>query len=213
MQQMTLSERAGTSLKLAITLTVILVSNCVPSRLWPIQVLLLAGLLSGLFVAKVSIRQLAWNLSLFLPTLLVLGLSIPITQPQNPAAWIWTVTLWLRCLVCFLAGFWLIQVMNFQELLITLQRWHVSPPLVTMLAFMYRHLFVLREELARLRQAREARDFGASTNWMRLVGNAQMIGLLLLRGLERAERSHRAMLARGWNGAMHFLGENPSSPR
>jgi energy-coupling factor transporter transmembrane protein EcfT len=28
---------------------------------------------------------------------------------------------------------------------------------------------------------------------------------LLLRAMERAERSHRAMLARGWDGSIRFL--------
>ena len=71
---------------------------------------------------------------------------------------------------------------------------------------MYRYIFLLWEELASLRNARDARDFGQSWR-QRWVMNAQMIGLLLLRAMERAERSHQAMLARGWDGTVRFLQE------
>ena len=81
--------------------------------------------------------------------------------------------------------------------------------LVAMLAFMYRYIFILWDELARLRHARDARDFGFGSFRMRWVANAQLIGLLLLRAMERAERTHHAMLARGWDGSMRFLGDDP----
>ena len=83
--------------------------------------------------------------------------------------------------------------------------------LVAMLSFMYRYIFIMWEELARLRHARDARDFGRGSLRMRWMGNAQLIGLLLLRAMERAERTHCAMLARGWDGSVRFLGDDPRS--
>ena len=109
--------------------------------------------------------------------------------------------------VAFLAGLWLIHVLPLPELLTTLLRWRCPALLVAMLSFMYRYIFILWDELARLRNAREARDFGGGSLMMRWTTNAQLIGLLLLRSMERAERTHQAMLARGWDGMPKFLGE------
>lgn len=201
------------SFRLALTIAVMLAASLIPLEQWPAQGVLLAITFVGLSLAEVPVGYLARRLTLFLPMLLVLGLSVPLTQTRNVAAWAWMVSLWLRCLNCFLAGLWLIHVLPFHDLLLTLQRWHCPRTLVAMLAFMHRYIFVLWDELARLRRAREARDFGRATTRMRMAGNAQMIGLLMLRAMERAERTHQAMLARGWDGSMRLLGEEQSSPR
>jgi cobalt/nickel transport system permease protein len=192
--------------RLALTLLVIVVSSLIPLEHWPAHGLLLVVVFAGLSLAGVTLGYLARRLMLFLPMLLVFGLSVPITQLHRESAWGWMVSLWLRCTISFLAGLWLIHVLPFPELLATLLRWRCPPLLVAMLAFMYRYIFILWDELARLRQAREARNFG-SGSWRRdWVTNAQMIGLLLLRAMERAERTHQAMLARGWDGSPKFLG-------
>ena len=194
--------------KLGITLSVIVLSSFIPLEHWPAQGLLLAIVFAGLSIAGATIGYLARRLALFLPMLLVFGLSVPITQMDHGAAWSWMVGLWLRCTVAFLAGLWLIHVLPFPELLRTLVRWRCPVLMVAMLSFMYRYIFILWDELVRLRHARDARDFGRSSLKTRWTTNAQLIGLLLLRAMERAERTHQAMLARGWDGSPRFLGDD-----
>lgn len=193
---------AGT--KLLLTLVVILVAGLIPLEQWPAQGLLLALVFVGLSLAGVTMRYLVRRLALFLPLLLVFGLSVPMAR-SNDAAWSWTLSLWLRCTVSFLAGLWLVHVLPFRDLLTTLRRWHCPPALIAMLGFMYRYTFILWDELRRLRNARAARDFGGGPWWRVWSINSQVIGLLLLRAMERAERTHRAMLARGWDGSIRFL--------
>lgn len=200
------------AIKVGLTLSVIILASLIPLEHWPAHGLLLAVVFMGLSLADVKIRYLIRRLVLFVPLLLVFGLTVPITQIDKAAAWSWMIALWMRCIVAFLAGLWLIHVLPFQELLATLLRWRFPVLLVAMLAFMYRYIFILWDELARLRHARDARDFGRGSFSMRWVGNAQMIGLLLLRAMERAERTHHAMLARGWDGSMKFLGDGPRTP-
>jgi cobalt/nickel transport system permease protein len=62
---------------------------------------------------------------------------------------------------------------------------------------MYRYLFVLVEEMERMRRARRSRTFtaGRGTVWR---GSAQVAGQLFVRTSERAERVYLAMCARGW---------------
>ncbi|HTN01728.1 MAG TPA: CbiQ family ECF transporter T component [Planctomycetaceae bacterium] len=96
-------------------------------------------------------------------------------------------------------------MLPFPELLATLRRWHVPLVLVAMLGFMYRFLFILWDELDRMKQARAARTsrpVGWRVAWKT---SAMMLGQLLLRAWDRAERVHRAMLARGWDGSVKSL--------
>ena len=199
--------------KIGLTLSVIILSSLIPLEFWPAQGLLLALVFAGLSIAGATIGYLARRLALFLPMLLVFGLSVPITQMDQGAAWSWMLGLWLRSTVAFLAGLWLIHVLPFPELLTTLLKWRCPVLLVAMLAFMYRYIFILWDELARLRHARDARDFGFSSIKTRWTTKSQLIGLLLLRAMERAERTHHAMLARGWDGSPRFLGDDPRKVR
>ncbi len=205
-------DRIAPSLKLGLTLAVILSASLIPLENWPAHGLLLTLVFVGLSLAGVTIGYLVRRLALFLPMLVMFGVTVPLTQMDNPAAWSWMLALWLRCTVSFLAGLWLIHVLPFPELLATLRRWRCPVVLVAMLSFMYRYIFILWDELARLRHAREARDFHGGSLRLRWSGNAQLIGLLLLRAMERAERTHAAMLARGWDGTVRFFEDEPSSP-
>lgn len=195
--------------KLGLTLAVIVIASLIPLENWPAQGVLLAIVFAALSIAGVTLKYLARRLSLFLPLLIAFGLTVPMTQMNESGAWEWMVALWLRCTICFLAGLWLIHVVPLPELLKTLLRWRCPVLLVAMLSFMYRYIFILWDELARLQQARDARDFGRGTLKQRWINNAHLIGLLLLRSMERAERTHQAMLARGWDGSPKFLGSNP----
>ena len=208
-----LCHRIPSTWKLGLTLTIIVVASLIPLEHWPAIGLLLVVVFIGLSFADVKIGYLIRRLALFVPMLLIFGLSLPLTQIGKSAAWTWTIALWLRCTVSFLAGLWLIHVLPFPELLVTLVRWRCPTILVAMLSFMYRYIFILWDELARLRHARAARDFGRGTLKMRWTGNAQLIGLLLLRAMERAERTHQAMLARGWDGTIRFIDDNPRTSR
>ena len=73
-----------------------------------------------------------------------------------------------------------------------------APRLLTAIAgFALRYLQVLLEEFRRMRLARALRGDGAHW-WPR----PRILGALALRSLERGERVHAAMLARGYDGRM-----------
>ena len=64
---------------------------------------------------------------------------------------------------------------------------------------MYRYMFVLVDELDKMRRAKLARTFYPSLWWeLRLMAN--FVGILFVRAFERAERVYAAMCARGWRG-------------
>ena len=85
----------------------------------------------------------------------------------------------------------------FSEILFSLKRFGVPKLLITILALMYRYLFVLIDETERLNRARSSRTFSNSPirKWHTM---ASLIGQLFVRSTERAERIYAAMSARGW---------------
>jgi cobalt/nickel transport system permease protein len=85
----------------------------------------------------------------------------------------------------------------FSALLQTLKRWRVPGLMITLLALMYRYVFVLSDEMGRMLRARRSRTFGSghATVWASL---ATLVAQLFVRSTERAERIFSAMVARGW---------------
>lgn len=74
------------------------------------------------------------------------------------------------------------------------------PKIFTMLAgFTFRYIFILVDEVTRMKRARDSRLYGGKWLWhAKVIG--QMIGTLFLRSYERGERVYVAMVSRGYNG-------------
>jgi len=78
--------------------------------------------------------------------------------------------------------------------------------LIMILSFMYRYIFVLYDELLRMKQARDSRYLGIGI-WQNIKTAGSMIGILFVRSYERGERIYASMLSRGYDGTPHILSE------
>lgn len=85
----------------------------------------------------------------------------------------------------------------FAKLLQALRQWRVPALLITLLALMYRYLFVLIDEMERMQRARTSRTFvrKQALLWRSL---ATIISQLFIRSTGRAEKIFAAMCSRGW---------------
>jgi cobalt/nickel transport system permease protein len=160
------------------------------------------------------------------------AVSVLFTVPGVPVATLhvgpWTLTITdaavirfasilLRSLISVQMVILLLATTPFPDLLHALAHLHVPGLLVNTMAFAYRYLHVLSDEVLRLLRARDARSArlpglrgGGSVLWRaRVAGN--MVGQLFLRSLERADRVYQAMLARGFSG--HILTTRPHALR
>jgi cobalt/nickel transport system permease protein len=124
-------------------------------------------------------------------------LGIAIMTLLQPGGCIIFLTVVVKSTLCLLTMILLSNTTPFAELLNTLRRIGFPRLLVTVLALLYRYIFVLIDEAERLNRARESRTFGESRlqKWHSL---ASLVGQLFVRSTERAERIFAAMLARGW---------------
>jgi cobalt/nickel transport system permease protein len=93
-----------------------------------------------------------------------------------------------------------------------LERLRVPPAFTAIGALAVRYLQVVLDELRRVNTARIARGDDARWLWQaRAV--AQSTGTLAIRCLNRGERVHGAMLARGWDGRMPRVGAQAVATR
>jgi len=196
--------RLPSGLKLGLTAVVILISIAVPLENWPAYGVLGCVLFAGHSIASIPLSYLLKRLSLFMPFLVLMAISLPLSQGFERGGAI-SAMIVARGTLAFLASLWLVNVMPFEQLLMTLRSLGVPAMVVAILAFMYRYVFVVWDELDKLRTAQRARSFGQASLWFRWKTLAQTIGMLLIRSLERAERIHGAMCARGWDGEVRWL--------
>lgn len=181
--------------RLFTAIAVISLSGCLSLEYWPAQCVMMVAMWSAAVICGANFGQMLRRLAVFLPFVLAIGVGVPVTQDSG-GAWTWTLTIVCRSLVAFFAGLWLVHALPFQELRDVLRRLHTPAIFLDALAFMHRYAVVLWEELARLKTARSART--SRLSWIQTwTSSAQMIGELLIRAWDRAERVHRAMLSRG----------------
>ncbi len=93
----------------------------------------------------------------------------------------------------------------FSLMLEAMRRLGAPRMLVMQLSFLYRYIFVLIGEAMRIRRGRDFRGAAAAPAGRRLAAVGGIIGSLFVRTLDRSDRIHTAMCARGYQGEPHSL--------
>lgn len=166
--------------------------------------LIMATSLSG-----VRFRSMFRKVIFVLPLILLIGLFNPIID-RTPIATFSGVTItrgWVTFLAIILRGVMAVgavavvtEGIGFRAICYALRRLGVPKLFTEQLLFLHRYLFVIVEEAEDMSRARLARSGGKSG--LRLRVWATLIGTLLIRSIDRAERIYGAMLARGYQGEM-----------
>ncbi|MHB8781196.1 MAG: cobalt ECF transporter T component CbiQ [Candidatus Geothermincolia bacterium] len=195
----------------------VLVVTCVstPPARYPAFGVYAALLAVGFAVARPNARMVVRRVAAVLPLIIAAAVFIPLFKQGGNSYQVGPLTLheaglttlWnvaVKSSVSVFAVVLLGTVTTFAEIMQGLEGLHAPRLLVTLLNFTHRYLFVLREEAARMRRARDSRGWSGRWIWhARVVG--QMIGHLFLRSYERGERVYAAMLARGYDGEVRSL--------
>ena len=184
------------------------VSALVPMAIWPVALLLVAG---------VPVRFALRRVLILSPFIVFLALACPFYDRVPHAVafgpWRFTVTGgWLTAAdiaVKFALGVGALTALMCTTpfaLLLEALRWFRVPKLLVMqLGFLYRYLFVLTGEAMRLRRARDFRGAHLASARRRLAAAGGVVGSLLVRTLDRSDRIQLAMQARGYRGEPHAL--------
>ena len=98
----------------------------------------------------------------------------------------------------------LIGVTGFYNLCYAMNKVGVPKVFSVQLLFLYRYIFLITEEVARMTRARELRTPISKPVSLKVYGS--LAGHLLLRSINRAERIHRSMILRGFDGNIKIAG-------
>jgi len=83
----------------------------------------------------------------------------------------------------------------------------VPSKIVNLFIFSYRYIHAILLEYKRLKEAMEIRGFRPKTNMHTYRSYAYLVGMLIVKSHDRAERVHSAMLCRGFQGKFFDLTE------
>ncbi len=200
----TICHRLPDRLKLLAVLALIITAMLTPPGNWPIHGCLAAGLFLAMSIAGIPLRYLLVRLMFFLPMILGLAIAVPASN-GFAKGWDVAATVLMRGTLSFMGVRWLVNVTPFDRLLLAMRKLGLPQTLAAILSFMYRYIFVVFDELQRMREARRARSFSKRGMFVAWKSNAQLIGMLLIRSMDRAERVHGAMCARGFDGEIRTL--------
>ncbi len=166
-------------------------------------------------LADLPLGYLLRKIVLVAPLVLFIGIFNPILDKevimqvgslQISGGWLSLISLLLRFFLTVGAGLLLIATTGFPAICMALEKLGTPKILTVQLLMLYRYLFVLIEESIRMFRAYTLRSFSGKKVHYQIF--RQMLGNLLLRTLDRAQRIHMSMLSRAFTGeikvAKHF---------
>ncbi len=145
-------------------------------------------------ISQVPLAYIVGRTLVILPFIVLASLAVPWKGYAGVGA------LFVRAILCLMLLILLTNTTRFVELLRALRKFGCPQILVVNLGFLYRYFFVLTEEAMKMKQARDCRRVGRAPFGEELKTLSSMLGTLLIRSFERAERMHFAMLSRGYSG-------------
>jgi cobalt/nickel transport system permease protein len=118
--------------------------------------------------------------------------------------WISFLSILLRVALTVLAALILVATSGLNEIAAALLAVKIPRIFVMQLLFVYRYLSVLLEETARILRAHSLRSQDAAVQGLGYKVWGSLVGQLLLRTMNRAERIYQAMLCRGFTGEVYW---------
>jgi cobalt/nickel transport system permease protein len=206
--------------KLVVTLAFIATVVLTPPGSW-----LAYGLFFGIIATLVTLSRLPPSHFLkrslvIIPFVLLVAVFIPFFKSGEVAdsynLWLWQVSVTysgLHVLLNIIAKAWLsilslillTSTTSFSGILGGLEKLKMPGVMVMIMSFMYRYIFLLTDEVMRMKQARDSRNFGGGKRLWRIGTVGSMIGTLFIRSYERGERVYASMVARGFDGHSRTL--------
>jgi cobalt/nickel transport system permease protein len=165
-----------------------------------------------LALGRIPVRHVLKKILIAAPFALVVGLFNPLLDRQPLVAlgpltvsggWVSFASLLVRFVLTVGAALALVACTGLHRLGAGLAQLGVPRVFVVQLLFLYRYLFVVADEGGKMLRAVDLRSEGKRSVRFRVYGS--LVGNLLLRSIDRAERVYRAMVSRGFDGEVRVL--------
>jgi cobalt/nickel transport system permease protein len=180
------------------------VTALAPLVLYPLSLMALGGIPAGYVLRRMLPAA---------PFAILVGVFNPLLDHRPVAAlgshavtggWMSFSSILVRFALTVAAALILIACTGINRLCAAAERLGLPRAFAAQLLFLYRYLFVVGDEGSRMLRSVELRSAGRRTLRPRVYG--ALVGHLLVRSLDRAERVYRAMAARGFDGQVRTLG-------
>ncbi|MBW1805909.1 MAG: cobalt ECF transporter T component CbiQ [Deltaproteobacteria bacterium] len=192
---------------------IVAISDRFPALAVSVLISMTLAFLARLPIGKASFRLLMVNgfillLWLFLPftmggeTLFTLG---PLTVAKKGVLYSALITVKSNAIILALMA--LVATMPVFTIGRAMRNLHVPGKIVYLLLFTYRYIHAIHREFWRQMNAIKIRGFQPGTNIHTYRTYAFLVGMLLVRSHDRAERVRAAMLCRGFRGRFYDLSE------
>ena len=183
--------------------------------------LALIGLVASIFLLILSklplsfvIHYLKWVLLFILPFLIIMPFSMEGKEilsfygmKLTREGLIYASLISTRAVSAGILIFPMMATTKFEKTLKALKSLKVPDILVQILMFSYRYIFTLVEEFQNTLRTMQSRGFKLKLNFCTFETMGKAVGMLFVKGYERAERVYRAMQARGYSGNPQILTE------
>lgn len=178
------------------------ISRLLPFFCFPILVIALADL-PVVYILKrlLVISPFVLMVSIFNP-FLDRDILLQIGPVSITGGWLSLISILLRFVLTVGAALILIATTGFTAVCLALDKLGAPRMFTVQLLFLYRYIFVLIDEGARMSRARALRSFGSRGTGLKVFG--RLLGSLLLRTVDRAQRIHMAMQCRGFTGEIRL---------
>ncbi|MBP8645870.1 MAG: cobalt ECF transporter T component CbiQ [Syntrophobacteraceae bacterium] len=179
------------------------IASLVPFALYPAVLIALGNLPLGPLM-----KRILWAA----PFAVLIGIFNPFLDSEvllrlGPlhlsGGWVSFLALLLKFALTVAAALCLVATTGFNTICMALDRMGVPRIFAVQLSFLYRYIHVLADEAARMSRARALRSFRGKGMGMRVY--SFMMGHLLIRTMDRAQRIHTAMLCRGFDGEIRMM--------
>ena len=179
------------------------ISGLMPFFLYPVVLVALGDLPLGYLLKKILLAApFAVFIGMFNP-FIDRAILMHIGPVGISGGWISFASILLRFVLTVGAVLALIASTGFTSICMSLEKMGAPNSFAVQLLFMYRYIFVLVDEGSRMVRARALRSFEGRGMGFKVF--VSMIGQLLLRTLDRAQRIHLAMRCRGFDGEIRVF--------
>jgi len=193
-----------------VSITIVAVST--PPRHWPVYVACATALAAVAMLGRVGVGDIWRRTRVVLPLILFVAIFVPFLRTGgavhdlgpikvHEAGLLVLAAVAAKATIGTLSAVLLGTTTTFPAVLHGLEAMRLPRTFVLIAAFMYRYLFVIVEEVARMRQALASRGY-RPRNALQAGALGRVATALFLRSYSRGERVYLAMLSRGYRGAM-----------
>ena len=179
------------------------VAALMPFFLYPIALMAVGGIPAGYIGRKLLIAS---------PFALAVGMFNPLLDQRVMGSlgshgitggWLSFASIVLRFALTVSAALTLVACTGIHRLCAGLERMGLPRVFAVQLCLLYRYLFVIVDEGLRMKRGVAMRSMGRRT--LRFSTYVSLVGHLLLRSMDRAQRVYQAMVARGFAGQFRVL--------